>query len=193
MPPTRIPRQGDWQNIARVTPSSFQCGFCNKHVASEKGWQHNTGGPHFIWVCPFCQGPNFFDEGYQTPGVAFGELVEKLPADVGSLYNEARAACAAAAYTAAVLSVRKLLMHIAVEKNAKPNQPFITYVEFLAAQGYVPPNGQGWVDHIRTKGNEANHEIVIMTATDAKELIKFSEMLLKFIYEFPASFAPRGQ
>jgi hypothetical protein len=42
------------------------------------------------------------------------------------------------------------------------------------------------VDHIRTKGNEATHEIVLMTKADAEELIAFTEMLLKFVYEFPA-------
>jgi hypothetical protein len=42
------------------------------------------------------------------------------------------------------------------------------------------------VDYIRTKGNEANHEITIMSDEDAKDLITFSEMLLKFVYEFPA-------
>jgi hypothetical protein len=62
----------------------------------------------------------------------------------------------------------------------------ITYVKHLADSGYVPPNGKGWVDHIRKKGNEANHEIVLMTKADAEELIAFAEMLLKFIYEFPA-------
>jgi hypothetical protein len=50
----------------------------------------------------------------------------------------------------------------------------------------VPPNGKGWVDHIRKKGNEATHEIVLMKKDDALELISFAEMLLKFIYEFPA-------
>jgi hypothetical protein len=49
----------------------------------------------------------------------------------------------------------------------------------------VPPNGEEWVDHIRQKGNEANHEIVLMSSEDAKDLITFIEMLLKFIYEFP--------
>jgi len=33
--------------------------------------------------------------------------------------------------------------------------------------------------------NEANHEIQIMTRDDARDLIKFAEMLLRFIYEFP--------
>ena len=59
------------------------------------------------------------------------------------------------------------------------------YVEYLSNKGYVPPNGRGWVDHIRKKGNEANHEIVLMKKEDAEELILFSEMLLKFIFEFP--------
>jgi len=39
----------------------------------------------------------------------------------------------------------------------------ISTVEFPVSQGYVPPNGRGWVDHIRTKGNAANHEIRLRT------------------------------
>jgi len=77
-------------------------------------------------------------------------------------------------------------MHIAVQQKAEPGKSFIHYVEFLADNGYVPSNGKGWVDHIRKKGNEANHEIVLMKKEDAIELISFAEMLLKFIYEFPA-------
>ena len=38
---------------------------------------------------------------------------------------------------------------------------------------------------IRDKGNEANHQILLMTQQDAEELIDFVEMLIKFIYEFP--------
>ena len=60
------------------------------------------------------------------------------------------------------------------------------YVDFLANSGYVPPNGRGWVDHIRKKGNEATHEIAVMSGADAKELLVFIEMLLKSIYEFPS-------
>jgi hypothetical protein len=76
-------------------------------------------------------------------------------------------------------------MNIAVGLGAPAGEPFMKYVEYLANKGYVPPNGKGWVDHIRKKGNEANHEITLMNKTDAEELIVFSEMLLKFIYEFP--------
>ncbi len=81
-------------------------------------------------------------------------------------------------------------MHVAVEKGAAPGRSFLEYVEYLAQKGYIPPDGKGWVDHIRQKGNEANHEIKVMTAQDAGDLITFLEMLLKFIYEFPAKVAP---
>jgi hypothetical protein len=78
-------------------------------------------------------------------------------------------------------------MHIAVAKGADEGKKFIEYVEYLSAKGYVPPDAKSWVDHIRTKGNEANHEIVIMSEEAAKDLIAFVEMLLKLVYEFPAA------
>ena len=62
----------------------------------------------------------------------------------------------------------------------------IEYVQYLSDKGYVPPDGKEWVDHIRKKGNEANHEISIMGESDAKDLLGFTEMLLRFIYEFPS-------
>lgn len=77
-------------------------------------------------------------------------------------------------------------MNIAVAQGASEGKKFIDYVNYLAENGYVPPNGKGWVDHIRKKGNEATHEIIVMTQSDAEELISFAEMLLKFIYEFPS-------
>jgi len=112
--------------------------------------------------------------------------VRNLPDLVAKLYEEARIASAAGAHTAAVLATRKLLMHIAVDQKAPTNKSFIEYVEYLAKNGFVPPNGQTWVDHIRKKGNEANHEIILMTDSDSRDLITFVEMLLKFIYEFPS-------
>ena len=78
-------------------------------------------------------------------------------------------------------------MHIAVAKGAKAGESFMSYVEYLSANHYVPPDAKDWVDHIRRKGNEANHEIVIMSKADAEELISFCEMLLRLIYEFPAA------
>ncbi len=77
-------------------------------------------------------------------------------------------------------------MNIAVTQGAETNLSFAKYVDYLADKGYLPPNGAKWASHIRKKGNEATHEITIMEREDAEELIEFSEMLLKFIYEYPA-------
>jgi hypothetical protein len=77
-------------------------------------------------------------------------------------------------------------MNIAVAQGATEGLKFIEYVNHLADKGYIPPNGRGWVDHIRKKGNEATHEIALMTQADAEELLAFTEMLLKFVYEFPS-------
>lgn len=134
--------------------------------------------------------PTFMHGDVQIPGVSPGNEVGHLPKDIGALYNEARNAVAASCFTASVLTCRKLLMNIAVSLKADPGKRFVEYVDYLAQQGYVPPNGRGWVDHIRKKGNEATHEIVLMSRADAEELIAFSEMLLKFIFEFPAKVPP---
>jgi hypothetical protein len=118
----------------------------------------------------------------------FGNSVRDIPEKtVEQLYEEARKTTGSGAYTAAVLCCRKLLMHIAVSKGASPGDTFINYVQYLADKNFIPPDAKDWVNHIRKKGNEANHEITIMSKDDAEELISFCEMLLKVIFEFPAA------
>ncbi len=180
---------GGWQQSATMAAKAFRCGFCGKDVASDRGY-HCSGGntpPSFLRICPLCNLPTLFTpDGKQRPGVAFGQSVGSVPPNIENLYDEARRCTSAGAYTAAVLACRKLLMHIGVAQGAAEGLSFVQYVEYLAAKGFVPPGGGGWVDHIRQKSNEANHEIVMMKQEDAAELITFLEMLLKFIYEFPA-------
>jgi len=176
-----------WSNIGTILARQFKCGYCDKEVASDKGYKNETrGGGWTIYICPSCSKPVYFENEDQHPSSKKGNRVEKLPTEIESLYNEARTSTTINANTAAVLLCRKLLMHIAVEKGAKTGESFLFYVDYLAEAGYVPPDGKGWVDHIREKGNEANHEIVLMKSEDAEDLLTFSEMLLKFIYEFPS-------
>jgi len=170
----------------------YICGYCSQPLASARGWAASKEGHPsimaYIYVCHHCTGPTFIDhEGKQWPGVVFGNSVQDIPEKtVLDLYEEARRATGAGAYTAAVLCCRKLLMHIAVAKGAAGGGSFASYVDYLSVNHYISPEAKDWVDHIRDKGNEANHEIVIMPADDAKDLITFCEMLLKTIFEFPA-------
>jgi len=178
-----------WEATQNIVAKTYICGYCGKAVASERGWQTSSFNSYpfraQVYICPLCRQPSYFYGEEQTPGVAYGNEVSHLPTDIADLYRDARNSVAVGANTASVLTCRKLLMNIAVAQGAEEGKSFLHYVEFLASKGYVPPNGRGWVDHIRKKGNEANHEIVLMSKPDAEELILFSEMLLKFVYEFP--------
>lgn len=175
-----------WNSVAQLNSKQFRCGYCGNIVATPTGFLDKNAF-NFIYICPHCDKPSYFDSsGKQIPGVSPGNEVENLPTELNSLFREARNSVSVGAYTASVLACRKLLMNIAVTQGAEEGKPFIFYVDYLAASGYVPPNGKAWVDHIRKKGNEAAHEIALMKVSDAEELIVFVEMLLKFIYEFPA-------
>lgn len=80
-------------------------------------------------------------------------------------------------------------MNIAVDKGEPAGQTFAKYIDFLETNHYTPPNSKDWVDMIRKKGNEATHEIHETPQAEALEILGFVEMLLKFIFEFPAKVA----
>jgi uncharacterized protein DUF4145 len=183
------PLKATWQNPVEVLAQSYRCGYCGREVASSKGFPTNDNSV-VITVCPMCNRPTFFDRSYgsqlKVPGDKPGGEVKNLPPEVDALYVEARAAMSANASTVAVLGFRKLLMHVAVQKGAKEGDTFQNYVTHLEEQHHLPVGAKEWVDHIRTRGNEANHEIKMMNADDAQELLVFAEMLLKLVYEFPS-------
>lgn len=182
--------QGMWSSIQDVYTLKYLCGFCDKHVASGKGWETSAHGARSrdvgaLRICPLCNQPTYFGRGIQVPGSRPGAVIEHLAADVAALYEEARECFAAGAFTGCVMLLRKLLMHVAVEKGQKPGLGFVAYVEYLNQQGYLGKDGKRWVDLIRKGGNEANHEILLVNREDAMQLLSFAEMLLKLIYEFP--------
>ncbi|MEQ1760398.1 MAG: DUF4145 domain-containing protein [Vicinamibacterales bacterium] len=174
-----------YTNLSAITVRRMRCGHCGRDVASNQGWQHGRI-PHItIAICPMCGRPNYFEDGNQMPGPQPAGEVLHLPPVVASLYSEARSVMAAHAPTSATLALRKLLMHVAVEQGASQGLTFQQYVTYFETKQLVPIGAKAWVDHIRAKGNEANHEIVTISKTDADELLVFTEMLLKLIYEFP--------
>lgn len=190
-----------WYNGFKLPSHSWTCGYCNLAVGGAAGFTNFPEGRPAskaseklgvanIYICPHCHQPTYFRGGQQVPGVAFGREVSHLPVDVAGVYREARNCMSVNSFTAAVLACRKLLMHIAVENGAAENQSFATYVKYLADEGFAPPRSTPWIDRIRVKGNEATHEIILMQRSDAEELLTFCEMLLAFIYEFPAKLNP---
>lgn len=180
-----------WQNTMKHT-RAYDCAYCGKHVAPREAYNgvaSNGSILESIQICNYCNKPTYFDsDDKQMPAPRFGESVENLPENIKLLYNEARDCMSVIAYTAAVLVCRKLLMHIAVEKGAKEGASFKEYVGYLSDNHFVPPDSKAWVGHIRDKGNEANHEIVLMKREEAEQLIEFISMLMKIIYDLPNRF-----
>ena len=185
-----------WANVTGINPKGYVCGHCNFHVASNAGYFYsgNDGAKiRHIYICPKCDHPTYFvidpelaEEEFQIPSPLFGENVKNLPDDIEELYNEARRCLAVSAYTSAVMLCRILLMHIAVEKGAKEKLTFQEYVDWLEENGYIPRRGKPLVEHVRDRGNKANHKIHLMKHQDAHNLIIFVGMLMKFVYEYPS-------
>ncbi len=172
-----------WQGTSvggNSNPSrQFTCGYCGNPLASNVGfYAYPTSDqgqvianhiPARIYVCHHCNGPTYFGpHGQQVPGPAFGGRVNHIPSEeVATLYDQARDCMKVNAFTAAVMCCRKLLMNVAVSEGAEEGKSFAHYVRYLADEGHIPPKAAAWVDYIRDKGNEANHEIQIMGREDA--------------------------
>ena len=136
-----------------------------------------------------CEKPTYFAGDKQVPPPQYGAIVNHLPPAVESAYAETRNCFLVAAYTAAALMARKLLMNVANHCGAPPGQSFVSYVKYLSDNHYVPPRTSAWVDHIREMGNDATHEIPSITKDQATDLLMFVEMLLKLVFEFPEAHA----
>jgi transcription elongation factor Elf1 len=180
----------EYAGLQSLSNKSFKCGYCGDKVSSAIGYKiidkRNNNQAGGVYVCSNCKGPTLFNvDEQQSPSGMVGNSVSNVPETLSALYEEARRCMVNNCNTAAVLVARKMLMNISVEQGAKEGMKFIEYVIYLSEQGYIPPNGKKWVDHIRKKGNEATHEITIMSSQNATELLFFIEMLLRFIYEFP--------
>ena len=185
--------RGTWStNSDGVQGVSYLCGFCDSNVGPSRRYKCNyqdsklrTLSSGNIYICPNCNKPTFISGNEQVPGQSFGDRIEFLPKDIEALYSEAKNCISINAYTSTVLSCRKLLMNVSVSKGAVEGKSFAFYVTYLEENHYIPPNSRDWVDHIRKKGNEATHEIPSISKEEAIELLEFTGMLLRFVYEMP--------
>jgi len=181
-----------WVNVGGLAGHGYVCGYCGHNVGSNTGWSSIRMSGWRVYLCPLCGKPSFFENGPMSPGVPYGPQVAFLPNDIETLYEEARKCYGVNAYSSIVLTCRKILMHVAVEEGAPPNKNFVEYVDYLETNGYIPVKAKSWVDQIRQKGNQATHEIKLVSQGEAQEAISFTEMLLKNVYEFPARAATSG-
>lgn len=183
-----------WNEQDMGKKRSYVCGYCGVYVASEKGLKLskivNSGyletSDDGVYICTNCHMPSFFYNNIQVPGNKFGSPITNLPDEVNKVYEEARSAFSANAFTGVVLLCRKLLMNVAVDQGADPNLRFVEYVDYIDSNHIAGINSRNWIDQIRQFGNQANHEIEVNSKEDAELILKFCEMILKITYEYPA-------
>lgn len=168
---------------------SYTCGYCNTMVTGAVVcyyiWNKETGQQIYNkWLlCPNCAFGSVKINDKVFPDTPFGPKLQGLPADVEAAYGEARRCMEVGAYTAAELLCRKILMHVAVEKNAKEGESFAFYLSHLESAGYVTPPMKRWVDLIRQHGNQATHKLDPPEKERAESTVMFTAELLRLTYE----------
>ena len=179
-----------WPSTDQLQGKKYTCFYCDCFVAPTRGYRRKEGNNFTgtIGICPNCDNATYFDgHNEQFPGPMLGVPVSGITdQEVEQMYSEARACASVRAYTACVMACRKILMNVAVHQKADEGKPFVYYVDFLDQNGYIPPNGRGWLDEIRKRGNMATHEIKLMQKDDAILVLKFTAALLRFVYELPS-------
>lgn len=179
----------EWRfDSSGIKVRGYRCAHCGKEVAGLPMAASTRDAGRQIHICPLCQKPTYFAGAAQIPAELMGDHVEGLQAHAGiaAIYDEARKAASAGAFTGAVLLCRTLIGHIAEAHGAAKKAPFKAQIEHLINEGVVPRKFHAWIDVIRIAGNEATHDLDVATKEDARKILDLSAMLLRTIYEFDA-------
>ncbi|MEK6824156.1 MAG: DUF4145 domain-containing protein [Nanoarchaeota archaeon] len=177
-----------WESISNRVSKSFICWNCNKQVASEKAYA--TYDPSiryssFIYICPHCNAPNIYDDEKREVLLPLpGKEINKLPENILVVYSEIRKCMQSGCFNGAIMLMRKLIMHIAVEERAEEGKNFIEYIDYLYNNGNIPKKSKNKSDSVRTLGNNTNHKIENRTSEEAQNCFELVELLLKVNYEF---------
>lgn len=182
-------KEGGWNNITEWNAKSFICWNCGKEIASEKAYatyKTGRGSYHsFIYICHNCNAPLIIDDEKKQVLLPLpGKEINKLPENIEVVYSEIRKCLQSGCFNGAIMLMRKLVMHLAVEEGCEENKSFLEYVDFLCDKGIVPLKSKSKADSVRTLGNSANHEIENRTQEEAKNCFEFIELLLRVNYEF---------
>lgn len=158
------------------------CGHCGRHVNAAV--IALSADEQTQWLrCSACDLGLLVVNDAQYPAPKYGEDVEGLPQMVAEVYTEARNCFGVAAYTAAELMCRKLLMQAGVDKGADAGKSFVQYLDHLSTEGYITPPMRPWADLIRKRGNVGTHDLPAATREEAVETLAFTTQLLRLVYE----------
>ena len=179
-------KESGWKNTTPLASLPFICWNCNNQVASDIGYEPRIGNyKKRIYICPHCRAPMLLDnESKQILIPLPGIEIKKLPENIEPIYSEIRKCMQVGCFNGAIMLMRKLIMHIAVEEGDSEGKKFIEYINYLCDEGVVPKKSKSKADSVRELGNSANHEVENRTKEEAQNCFEFIELLLKVNYEF---------
>lgn len=166
---------------------AFTCGHCYVSVRADVAIGRGLAGHCALLICPNCnEGSVRLTDGSVLPHPRAVRPISQLPPDVDQAWIEACSAFGVAAWTAAEMMCRKILMHIAVDvANSKQGTSFVTYLNDLESTGYIAPALRSKISGIKDRGNSANHELNASSSADAGTTLAVTEHLLRTVYEVP--------
>lgn len=186
----------EWSSTEGQGARSFICGWCRHQVGSDLGWctilTRDEKIEHVeVRVCVGCGYPNILIGTdlwpRQMPPLPANHAVPGLPDDIGTIYQEMRAAQAARLCNSVVLLARKLLLHIARDKGMAPQKggEFQACVEFLT-DSVLPALKTGTeilTDHLKRLGNTASHERRVFDEGEADFALQCANSTLCLVYD----------
>ena len=172
--------------------TNYTCSYCGTYVAGTVVASNIVKSIQWL-SCPHCEWGSVSNKGMVVPAPLLGEYIKGLPETIQNAYVEARKSFSSKSYTACVLMCRKILMNVAVKKNAPEGDTFTSYIDYMINKGYITVTMKEWVDKIRKNGNDATHEIPPPDSEKACTTLEFTALLLKNVYETKFLLDPKNK
>lgn len=169
---------------------NYICGYCGRAVVGEIMFDHKVVSNYFdhpkpdvaLLGCPNCHEVTFYNKDNLYPP-AVGYDISHLADNVKQAYREAKTAFDSKSYLACVLVCRTIIMYTAVDKGAKENERFASYVDHLVGSGLITQQMKEFATEVRDNGNRAAHDIDAPSVTVARRTLDFTTKLLRQVYE----------
>jgi hypothetical protein len=177
--------------VTSPSPNSITCGHCGLKVSAivvARGEQQHEQAAGVLWLlCPNCRdGSVHSKSGAVWPVAPVVTPIDNLPFDVTTAWKEAQSSHAVAAYTAAEMMCRKILMHLAVDvAEGQAGGTFKSFIEDLDKAGYISTGLKPAIEKVKDRGNIANHDLPASTEADSLVTLRITEHLLRSVYEIP--------
>lgn len=187
----KTPPTLQWRNAEGISALSYVCGHCGENISSNLGYRASTvianvayDRAAFIHVCHKCSQPTYFSHtGRAYPGATVARSFAHVPPDLVDAYQQICRCLGANCLEAGVMVARRLLMVLAWRLGADEGKSFQHYVDFFVQCGAISAPMKVWVDKIREVGNATNHSIPHVSIDDAKNVVRFVELILDNVFE----------